>query len=429
MINYWVVRPLISGQNVVARLQSGKTCCSNNLASISKRLLFSTKNSFDSSVKFTTTRQNIDNGNKSNLYYLLLGLASGVTAGFVALYTQEMIKDNSVTGEQDADQEEGRRTTPGSSEDDFEKKLSVYRDTFLQYANVVKDGEKYMNFTTFLRSLLPSESEEQKSNTPNTTQVKRHISKRKLKLIFQFADSDGDGLISFSEYVLFLTMLSRPHRQFYVAFKMFDLDEDGAIDREEFKQVILSNRGAKDIKLDFNGGLIDYFFGADGSKKLTFQQFSEFIQKFKDEILRQEFSEYDNDGSGYISIENFVDLLAAHKHLHATGMKKNLDRLRRQGFFKPTGKISFDTFVALNTMSEKLDEIKQAIHVYTAAGNQLDKTDFIRVVKSVVGVNITPREADLVFSLFDSNGDGRLEFQEFLNVMNSRASRKLNIPA
>ncbi|CAN0520638.1 unnamed protein product, partial [Ectocarpus sp. 8 AP-2014] len=41
-------------------------------------------------------------------------------------------------------------------------------------------------------------------------------------------DIDGDGLISYEEYMLFRTLLSLPQRkQLSIAFRMFDRDDSG----------------------------------------------------------------------------------------------------------------------------------------------------------------------------------------------------------
>ena len=42
------------------------------------------------------------------------------------------------------------------------------------------------------------------------------------------------GLISFSDYIFLLTVLSTSRRHFEIAFKMFDLNGDGNVDSKEF---------------------------------------------------------------------------------------------------------------------------------------------------------------------------------------------------
>ena len=56
---------------------------------------------------------------------------------------------------------------------------------------------------------------------------------------FKLADTDGDGLISFEEYLFFLSLISTPPSYFQIAFKMFDIDKSGFIDLNEFQQIIM----------------------------------------------------------------------------------------------------------------------------------------------------------------------------------------------
>ena len=47
-----------------------------------------------------------------------------------------------------------------------------------------------------------------------------------------------DHLISFGEYLFFVTLLGIPQRHFRVAFDMFDLNGDGTLSKAEFKGVM-----------------------------------------------------------------------------------------------------------------------------------------------------------------------------------------------
>ena len=51
-------------------------------------------------------------------------------------------------------------------------------------------------------------------------------------------DTDGDGLISFSEFVFFRAMLRIRPTDLELAFQMFDRDESGSIDRDEFSYLL-----------------------------------------------------------------------------------------------------------------------------------------------------------------------------------------------
>lgn len=48
-------------------------------------------------------------------------------------------------------------------------------------------------------------------------------------------------------------------------------------------------------------GWLAHYFGEGGSKPLTFETFSKFLQQLKSDVLRLEFNIYDTQEAGYIS--------------------------------------------------------------------------------------------------------------------------------
>jgi len=96
------------------------------------------------------------------------------------------------------------------------------------------------------------------------------------------------GLISFSDYVFLLTVLSTSRRHFEIAFKMFDLNGDGNVDAKEFQNVTnimrsQSSMGARHrdhqastLKTGINSGLTHFFFGPDAEGILTVDKFLQF---------------------------------------------------------------------------------------------------------------------------------------------------------
>ncbi len=56
--------------------------------------------------------------------------------------------------------------------------------------------------------------------------------------VMNIADPNGDGLISFSEYVFFTSLMSIPRKYFNVAFRIMDRNGDNKVDAEEFQRVM-----------------------------------------------------------------------------------------------------------------------------------------------------------------------------------------------
>merc|ERR1711907_858461 len=101
--------------------------------------------------------------------------------------------------------------------------------------------------------------------------------------IMKEVDSDGSGVIDYTEF-LAATLSRRQYMQediVWSAFRVFDLDGDGQITREELAQVLSGDR-VKDVE--------------------------EALQLNKDEIERI-IKEVDEDGDGQISFQEFFNMM------------------------------------------------------------------------------------------------------------------------
>lgn len=69
------------------------------------------------------------------------------------------------------------------------------------------------------------------------------LSERQMRLMFQLADQSGDNRISFAEFVLLNSLMQGAHAKYQFAFRLFDRNKSGAIEREEFISVLKSLAG------------------------------------------------------------------------------------------------------------------------------------------------------------------------------------------
>jgi Ca2+-binding EF-hand superfamily protein len=148
---------------------------------------------------------------------------------------------------------------------------------------------------------------------------------------FKTADIDGDGLISFDEYMFFIVLLGIPHRYFQVAFRMFDKDSSGSIDFDEFKGVIEVVRAQSPIfslarnprASQVNDNLwFTLFFGKDKPKasSISYQRFAQVIASLQKGVRELEFYRLDPQRTGKISLRSFAMTLigfASHKDVPA----------------------------------------------------------------------------------------------------------------
>ncbi|KAG8375818.1 hypothetical protein BUALT_Bualt10G0139900 [Buddleja alternifolia] len=102
---------------------------------------------------------------------------------------------------------------------------------FEYFASVrANDGEIFMTPADLMRALVPVFPPSE-SHLVRDGYLRGERSPGELRCapsqFFMLFDTNSDGLISFKEYLFFVTLLSIPETSFSVAFKMFDIDCDG----------------------------------------------------------------------------------------------------------------------------------------------------------------------------------------------------------
>ncbi|MDR3547397.1 MAG: EF-hand domain-containing protein [Candidatus Pacebacteria bacterium] len=172
-------------------------------------------------------------------------------------------------------------------------KGSLYlKHIFDQHASV-KDanGERLMNQSDFFNAVKHTKWTERdekgrKIVTPVGETPKTALNDSSLKLMFHLADQSGDNLISLSEFILLYSLLQAPFTKYQMAFKMFDQDNSGLIDREEFIQVVKSlseDPTIQKVDLTTDPFIIELFGKPNGKKgavkQLTYAEFESLLSR------------------------------------------------------------------------------------------------------------------------------------------------------
>ncbi|CAK7338562.1 unnamed protein product [Dovyalis caffra] len=300
------------------------------------------------------------------------------------------------------------------------------------------DGEILMTPADLMRAVVPvfppSESNRVREGFLRGERVPGELQCAPSQFFMLF-DTNGDGLISFPEYIFFVTLLSIPESSFSVAFKMFDLDNNGQIDREEFKKVMslmrAQNRqgashrdgrryGFKIAEPVENGGLLEYFFGKDGKICLQHEKFVQFLRDFHDEILRLEFAHYDYRSCGTISAKDFaLSLVASADISHVSKLLDRVDEVSNEPQLRDI-RFTFEEFKNFAELRKQLQNLSLAIFSYGKVNGALTKKDFQRASSQVCGISITDDLVDIIFHVFDANRDGSLSSDEFIRVLQRR---------
>lgn len=142
---------------------------------------------------------------------------------------------------------------------------------------------------------------------------------------------------------------------------------------------------------------------------LTEEQISEF---------REAFNLYDKDGDGTITI---LELGSIMRSLGHTPSDAELQDLINEIDNDKNGIIDFSEFVMM--MSKKAShvnsesELIEAFKVFDKDGNGFITSQELRHVMTNLGEKITEKEADEMIQEADLDGDGRIDYEEFVKMM------------
>ncbi|CAM9950051.1 unnamed protein product, partial [Sphacelaria rigidula] len=152
-------------------------------------------------------------------------------------------------------------------------------------------------------------------------------------------DVDGDGLISYEEFMLFRTLIAIPKRKLAIAFRMFDRDDSGTIDWFEFEAFMnvlkrQTNVGRTEVERQHRSDaqVASRLFFADDrdGEKLTMEKFSTFVQILQQEALVMQFHQWDRRGDGTLSATDFAKFLATKITSDRALYKEYLERAKSE---------------------------------------------------------------------------------------------------
>lgn len=341
---------------------------------------------------------------------------------------------------------------------EYENRIRAYStpDKIFRYFATYKvllengDSDIFMTPDDFLRSITPGEKQPDDLGLDRFLVIKEEsLSKMKFKCSYELPEDSifhtlGEkGLINFSDYIFLLTVLSTPSRNFEIAFRMFDLNGDGEVDISEFEQVTNSIRSqtsmgmrhrdhkttgnvVKSLK-ESNSAITSYLFGSTPrSTKLTAAKFIKFQVKLQEDILRLEFNKFKPNEKGSISEGSFARLLLTYSGLDVKKRKLIVKRVRKE--YEDGEGISFKDMQSFFLFLKHIQDIDIAFDFYHAVGADIDKDSMKQVARTVAEQELSDHLIDVVFTVFDEDGNGTLSNKEFVSLMKRRLSRGLERP-
>ncbi|KAM9031863.1 calcium uptake protein 2, mitochondrial [Sarcophilus harrisii] len=328
------------------------------------------------------------------------------------------------------------------NDDEEAEKLSIRKQRFMQFSSLEYEGEHYMTPRDFLYSVMFDHIERKASirqlTKKDINDTLDEVTKNKNGPTF-FRDLGDKGVISYTEYLFLLTVLTKPHTGFHVAFKMLDIDGDETVDKKEFfkLQKIISKqddlRGTTSAETMFqeskeedsgiNTTLQVHFFGKGGKKKLHYKEFRRFMENLQTEVQEMEFLQF-SKGLNYMRKEDFVEWLlfftdTEDKDVYWKNVKERLSAGEN---------ISLEEFKSFCKFANHLEDFSITMEMFHLAHRPVKLAEFKRAVKVATGQELSDNILDTVFKIFDLDGDDCLSHGEFLGVLKNRKHRGLLEP-
>ncbi|CAG9131021.1 unnamed protein product [Plutella xylostella] len=351
-------------------------------------------------------------------------------------------------------------------------KLTSRERRFIKFSSVEYGGQLYMTPQDFLESVVEQE--------PRPRLKRRVLSTKELEYLRDhtpplrkgssklFRNMRDMGIISYTEYLFLLSILTKPASGFQIAFNMFDTDGNQRVDKNEFLVIqrllggslkerkdldkkskeamekIFSfawkgkrgleagegGEGPHEAYVDDEQGLqrrhhVDtmlqvHFFGKKGKDELKFEGFKQFMENLQTEVLELEFQEFAK-GHETISEVDFAKILLRYTYLDTDQYDMYLDRLLER--VRDGRGISFHEFKTFCQFLNNLEDFTIAMRMYTLADHPISKDEFHRAVLICTGISQSEHLVSTVFAIFDADGDALLSYKEFIAIMKDRLHR------
>ncbi|XP_072318646.1 calcium uptake protein 3, mitochondrial isoform X6 [Eucyclogobius newberryi] len=331
--------------------------------------------------------------------------------------------------------------------------MSSHEHRFRIFSSVEYEGQLYMTPQNFIESVTMSE--------PRNKRPWKSLTKQELEKILTdtppvwkgtsklFRNLRERGIISYTEYLFLLCILTKPHAGFKIAFNMFDADGNQMVDKREFLvlQEIFRKKNEKrgrkgdaeksaqltmqlygyqvapvnsraDENITIDTTLLVHFFGKKGKAELTFDDFYRFMDNLQTEVLEIEFLTY-SKGMTTISEEDFAKILL--RFTNVENINAYLENVR-QSIPDEKG-ITFDEFRSFFQFLNNLEDFAIAMQMYTFAARSIGQDEFARAVYVATGLKLTRHLVNTIFKIFDVDHDDQLSHKEFIGIMKDRLHR------
>ena len=140
-------------------------------------------------------------------------------------------------------------------------------------------------------------------------------------------------------------------------------------------------------------------------------------QNPKEEELRDMINEIDEDGNGTVDFEEFLIMMSKKLKDHDSEEELRYCNLLHYVF------VDKITIILMTLHSNKkflVCVIREAFKVFDSDGNGFINASELRQVMMNLGEKLSEEEVEMMIKEADTNGDGLVNYEEFINMMNAK---------
>ncbi|XP_060920657.1 calcium uptake protein 3, mitochondrial isoform X1 [Labrus mixtus] len=368
--------------------------------------------------------------------------------------------------------------------------MSSHEHRFRTFSSVEYDGQLYMTPQNFIESVTMSE--------PRNKRPWRSLTKQELEKILTdtppvwrgssklFRNLRERGIISYTEYLFLLCILTKPHAGFKIAFNMFDADGNQMVDKREFmvlqeifrkKNEKKGRRGDAEKSAQLSMQLYGYQVAPmnsvlkKDSQEFVVRSYWDVLRRGASQVLFSDLAEdftleradesitidttllvhfFGKKGKAELTFDDFYrfmdNLQTEVLEIEFLTYSKGMTTISEEDFAKillrftnvenisaylenvrhciPDEKgITFDEFRSFFQFLNNLEDFAIAMQMYNFASRSIGQDEFARAVYVATGLKLTRHLVNTIFKIFDVDHDDQLSYKEFIGIMKDRLHR------
>ncbi|KAI4739537.1 putative calmodulin [Aureobasidium sp. EXF-12298] len=134
--------------------------------------------------------------------------------------------------------------------------------------------------------------------------------------------------------------------------------------------------------------------------------------------LKEVFNVFDKDGNDNITVDELGEVMRSlGQEPSQTELEDILNEIDKDG----SGSIEFDEFLSMMgrkvQQADSESELRAAFAVFDRDGSGTISAEELRNVMKSIGENLSDSEIDEMIKEADANGDGNIDYDEFVKIM------------